>query len=220
MKKYKAVLFDFDGTLIDTNEFIINSWREVSKAVFGEMRFDIKYLASYFGTPLESAIEQTIKDYGIEGHSVEEICGIYRGYQRNHLDQFGVPFKGIPELLKALKDRGIKTGIVTSRTRQTTIDAMKRNGLDEFIDVYIAEEDTNIHKPLPEPCLICCERLGVEPKDALMVGDSRWDVACGNNAGCGSALVKWSFAQKAEGLEGAEKPDYVIEKAEDILELV
>ena len=220
MKKYKAVLFDFDGTLLDTNEFIINSWRAVSDEVFGEMRFDLGYLASFFGTPLEYAAEETRKAYGIEGYDYAQICEIYRAYQRNNPDKFGIPFEGIPELLPALKEKGVKLGIVTSRTRQTTIDALARNGLYEYFDAFIASEDTDIHKPLPEPCLICCEKLGISPEDALMVGDSKYDVACGNNAGCGSALVSWSFAQKAEGLEGVEKPDYIIEKAEDILKLV
>ena len=220
MKKYKAVLFDFDGTLIDTNKFILNSWRAVSETVFGEMRFDERYLASYFGTPLEYAIEETIKDYNIEGYSVDEVCEIYRGYQRRNQDKFGVPFEGIPELLASLKERGIKLGVVTSRTADSTMSALVRNGIDVYFDAFIAAEDTEIHKPLPAPCLLCCKKLDLEPKDALMVGDSKWDIACGNNAGCGSALVSWSFAQKAEGLEGVEKPDYVIGKAEDILELV
>ncbi len=220
MKKYKAVLFDFDGTLLDTNQFIIDSWRTVSEAVFGEMRFDIAYLASFFGTPLESAMERTLKDYKIDCYTVEEACRIYRRYQSENQDKFGVPFEGIPELLSALKEKGLKLGIVTSRLKKTTVDALARHGLDKYFDVFIAEEDTDIHKPLPEPALLCCERLGVAPEDALMVGDSKWDIACGNNAGCGSALVSWSFAQKAEGLEGVEKPDYVIEKAEDILLLV
>ena len=221
MKKYKAVLFDFDGTLIDTNGFILDSWKYASQKIFGEeeMRFDPAYLATHFGTPLEFAVEETIRDYGIEGYSVAEVCALYREYQKNNQDKFGVPFPGIAELLPALKERGVKLGIVTSRTRQTTIDALARNGLDVYFDAFIAEEDTEIHKPLPEPCLFCCRKLGVDPGDALMVGDSKWDVACGNNAGCGSALVSWSFAQKAEGLEGVEKPDYVIEKAEDILDL-
>ena len=220
MKKYKAVLFDFDGTLIDTNEFILNSWKAVSDAVNGGKPFDTVFLAKYFGTPLEFAVEETIKHYGLKGCDARELTEIYRGYQRNNQDKFGVPFEGIPELLKALKERDIKLGIVTSRLRQTTIDALARHGLDKYFDEFIAEEDTSIHKPLPEPCLICCERLGVAPEDALMVGDSKHDVACGNNAGAGSALVSWSFAQKLEGLEGVEKPDYFIEKAEDILELV
>ena len=220
MKKYKAVLFDFDGTLLDTNEFIINSWRAVSEEVFGEMRFDLDYLASFFGTPLEYAAEETRKYYGIEGYDYVRICEIYRAYQRNNPEKFGVPFEGIPELIPALKDKGVKLGVVTSRTRQATIDALSRHGLYEYFDACIFAEDTDIHKPLPEPCLLCCKKLGIDPCDALMVGDSKYDVACGNNAGCGSALVAWSFAQKPEGLEGVEKPDYFIEKAEDILDLV
>ena len=220
MKKYKAVLFDFDGTLIDTNNFIINSWKYVSDKIYGKMMFDVKYLATHFGTPLEFAAEETIKEYGIEGYDYVEICRIYREYQANNQDKFGIPFEGIPELLKGLKEKNVLVGIVTSRLRQTTIDALERNGIYKYFDAVIGEEDTAIHKHLPEPCLICCERLGVSPEDSLMVGDSKWDIECGNNAGAGSALVSWSFAQSLEGLEGVSKPDYYIEKAEDILKLV
>ena len=72
MKKYKAVLFDFDGTLLDTNGYIINSWEYASKKLFGKMIFDVDYLAGHFGTPLEFAVGETIKKYNIEGISVEE----------------------------------------------------------------------------------------------------------------------------------------------------
>ena len=220
MKKYKAVLFDFDGTLIDTNGYIIDSWAHASEKIFGEMRFDVRYLATHFGTPLEYAVEETMKEYGIKGYTVEEVCDLYREYQRQNPGKIGKAFDGIPELLRKLKERGVKVGVVTSRTKKTTVDALALNGIDQYFDVIIAVEDTEIHKPLPEPALLCCERLGVSPEDALMVGDSKWDIACGNNAGCGSALVSWSFAQKAEGLEGVEKPDIVIDRAEDILGLV
>ncbi|MBO4818718.1 MAG: HAD-IIIA family hydrolase [Firmicutes bacterium] len=219
MKKYRAVLFDFDGTLIDTNGYIVDSWKYASEKIFGKMVFDVSYLATHFGTPLEFAVEETIKHYNIEGYSVEELCALYREYQKENPTKIGVPFEGITELLKELKEKGIKVGVVTSRTKPTTIAALELNEIDKYFDVIIAVEDTQIHKPLPEPALICCSRMGVDPEDALMVGDSKWDIACGNNAGCGSALVAWSFAQKAEGLEGVEKPDYVIEKAEEILKL-
>ena len=220
MKKYKAVLFDFDGTLLDTNGYIINSWEYASKKLFGKMIFDVDYLAGHFGTPLEFAVSETIKKYNIEGISVEDLCALYREYQQTNPTKIGVPFEGVPELLAALKERGIKVGVVTSRTKHSTVAALALNDIDKYFDVIIAVEDTEIHKPLPEPALICCSRMGVDPEDALMVGDSKWDIACGNNAGCGSALVGWSFAQKPEGLEGVEKPDYVIAKAGDILDLV
>ena len=217
MKKYKAFLFDFDGTLIDTNGYIIDSWTYASEKIFGEMRFDVSFLATNFGTPLEYAVEDTINEYGIEGYTVEEVCALYREYQQKNPGKIGKAFEGIPELLKGLKEKGVKIGIVTSRTKQTTVDALVLNGIDKYFDRIISVEDTEIHKPLPEPCLLCCEKLGVDPSEALMIGDSKWDIACGNNAGCGSALVSWSFAQKDEGLEGVEKPDYVIEKAMDLM---
>ena len=220
MKKYKAFLFDFDGTIINTNDFIVDSWKYVSDMVFGEMRFDIDYLASFFGTPLDYAVDETRKDYGIEGYTTAELCEIYRDYQRNNQDKFGEPFPGISEVLPLLKEKGALLGIVTSRTKHTTLKALERNGLAAYFDAFIAEEDTDIHKPFPEPCLLCCEKLGVSPAESLMIGDSRHDIECGNNAGADSALVAWSFCQKAEGLEGISKPTLVLEKAEDLLQMV
>ena len=206
MKKYKAVLFDFDGTLIDTNDFIIGSWRAVSEEIFGEMKFDLDYLASFFGTPLEYAAEETRKDYGIEGYDYKDICRIYRDYQKNNQDKFGKPFDGIPELLFALKEKGIKLGVVTSRLRKTTIDALERNGIASCFDAVIGEEDTDIHKPLPEPCLLCCERLGVDPADVLMVGDSRYDIECGKTRDAEAPLFPGHSLRKPRGSRGYPSP--------------
>ena len=154
MKKYRAVLFDFDGTLIDTNGYIVDSWKYASEKIFGKMVFDVSYLATHFGTPLEFAVEETIKHYNIEGYSVEELCALYREYQKENPTKIGVPFEGITELLKELKEKGIKVGVVTSRTKPTTIAALELNEIDKYFDVIIAVEDTQIHKPLPEPALI------------------------------------------------------------------
>lgn len=219
VKKYKAVLFDYDGTIMDTNQLIVNSWRCLAETAMPGREFAIGDLTKHFGKPLEEAVELTAQEYGIIGYTTEELCEIYRNYQAIHQEQRCI-FPGVAEALAAIKAKGVKIGIVTSRTTDTTINGLESFGLLQYFDAIVASEDTDIHKPLPEPCLICCKKLGVEPADAVMVGDSRFDIACGNNAGADSAFVSWSFCTDPATLEGAEKPTYIINKAEELVDLV
>jgi len=217
MKKYRAVLFDYDGTLVDTNQIIINSWQHMANVAGNGMKFRVEDLIPTFGKPLEDAIAEQAEKYGITGYSTEELTECYRQYQRNHQDELGDLFPGIRELLKELKKRGYLVGIVTSRTLDTTRSGLARYDVLEYFDDMVGEEDTDIHKPNPEPCLICCKKLGVKPSEAIMVGDSRHDIACANNAGAASVFVRWSFCTKEEELEGVSKPTYVISSADQLL---
>ncbi len=219
-KKYKAVLFDYDGTIMDTNQLIINSWQCLAENVMPGRQFAVGDLTKYFGRPLEEAIELTAKEYGITGHSLDEMCEIYRNYQKENQDDQRSIFPGVGEALAALKEKGVKIGIVTSRTTDTTINGLESFGLLQYFDAIVASEDTDIHKPEPEPCLICCKKLGVDPADAVMVGDSRHDIACGNNAGAASAFVMWSFCTDPATLDGIEKPTYIINEAKELVDLV
>ena len=219
MSKIKAVLFDFDGTLVDTNPAVINSWQYMASKVLGDVRFPLDYLTATFGKPLVDCMAQTIIDYDIKGYTPTELCKIYREYQRFNQDKMGDPFPGIKDLVYALKEKGYKLGIVTSRKNQDTRNQLVRTDIDIF-DAVVGMDDTQIHKPEPEPCLICCQKLGVDPSEAIMIGDSRYDIACGNNAGAATVFVTWSACEKAENLEGMFKPDHVVDTAEEIEKIV
>ena len=219
MSKIKAVLFDFDGTLVDTNPAVINSWQYMAEKVMGDFRFPLDYLTETFGKPLVDCMAQVIIDYDIKGYTPIELCKIYREYQRNNQDKMGDTFPGIKDLVYSLKEKGIKLGVVTSRKNQDTRNNLARTGIDVF-DVVIGMDDTDIHKPEPEPCLICCKKLGVDPSESIMVGDSQFDIACGNNAGAETIFVYWSACTKSEDLEGVSKPDYIVDSAEEIEHIV
>lgn len=219
MHKYKAVLFDYDGTLIDTNGIIVNSWQFMGKTAAG-IEFTVDDIIRTFGLSLEEAVEKVAKDYGIEGYTTDELCKLYRGYQAEHQEELGELYPGIKEVLFKLKEEGLLVGIVTSRSKESAEVGLRLNGVFECFDAIVGAGDTDIHKPLPEPCLICCKKLGVKPEEAIMIGDSRHDIACAANAGAASVFVKWSFCTKPEELTGISVPTYVIDKAEELLDIV
>ncbi len=216
MKKYKGVLFDYDGTLVDTNRLILDSWQAVYKSLWGHEEDEDKILAT-FGEPLEYTVKRIFPD-----HDPEEIMGIYRGYQSQVYRERIELFPGMGELARELKRRGYLLGVVTARLREATIIGLEKFGLDEVMDALVVCEDTDKHKPDPEPALLCLEKLGIKPEDAVMVGDSLLDLGCARNAGMPIALVSWTIAlkDKVYSLEGEEKPDCIMEKAEDLLSFI
>lgn len=219
MSKLKAVLFDFDGTLVDTNQFIFNSWQYMAERVMGERRFDKDFMISTFGRPLDEAMEDAAEKYGITEYSPQQMCVFYREYQRNNRNLLGKPFPGIKELVASLKDEGLIIAIVTSRRNQDTRNGLAENGMDIF-DCIVGADDTNVHKPDPEPCLLCCRKLGLDPSETIMVGDSRFDIECGKNAGAKTIFVTWSECTKKEELCGNAAPDYIVDSAEDLMEII
>ncbi len=123
-------------------------------------------------------------------------------------------------MLGELKARGYKTGIVTSRLWHTTEIGLKKYDMEQYFDAIVTCDDTDRHKPDPEPVNIALERLGSRPEESVMVGDSMFDILCARNAGVKAVLVSWALAVSEEDKTGENAPDYVIEKAEDLLDIL
>jgi pyrophosphatase PpaX len=213
-RKYQAVLFDFDGTIMNTNDIIIESWQHTFRTVEGAER-PLSSITCSFGEPLDLTMAKFFPD-----RDTGEMVDTYREYQRKVYKEKIHMFPGIPELIGELKNRGYLMGIVTSRLWESTTQGLYKFDIAHLFDAVVSAEDTSIHKPNPEPCLICLEKLGLAPSQAIFVGDSKFDVLCARNAGVQSVLVGWSICVTPEEKEGIYKPDHFIERPEQLLEIL
>ncbi|MGB4660207.1 MAG: pyrophosphatase PpaX [Mobilitalea sp.] len=211
MKEINTVLFDFDGTIMDTNTVILQSWQHTFRTVEGKERPEEDIIGT-FGEPLDVTMEKLLPQI-----SVEEGVEIYRNYHYDNFTELIEVFPGILDLLEELKVRGYKIGIVTSRLRHTTEIGLKKYDMEQYFDAIVTCDDTDKHKPDPEPVYIALERLGSKPEESIMIGDSMFDILCAKNAGVKAVLVSWALAVSEEDQTGENAPDYIIEKAEDLL---
>jgi pyrophosphatase PpaX len=209
-----TILFDFDGTVMDTNRVIINSWQHTFRTIAGEER-PIEDIVATFGEVLYDTMARFFPDV-----PVNESAEIYRSYHRENFGPMISVFPGVRELIEELKARGYTLAVVTSRLPATTTEGLEKYGLAGCFDLVVTCEDCKKFKPDPEPVLVALEKLGKKPEEAMMVGDTMHDIRCARAAGVRSVLVGWSVAVSEEERNGACGPDYFIEKAEDLLKIL
>lgn len=212
--KFKAVLFDFDGTIMNTNDIIIQSWQHTFRTIEGKER-PLHEITPSFGEPLSITMAKFFPE-----RNTEEMVSTYRDYQRSVYTEKVHMFPGIADVIKTLKENNYLVAIVTSRLWESTKQGLYKFDIAHMFDAVVSAEDTAVHKPDPAPCLICLEKLGVKPQEAIFVGDSGFDVLCAKNAGVQSVLVGWSVCVSEEQKAGLYKPDYFIEKPVDLLAIV
>lgn len=210
MAKINTILFDFDGTVMDTNDVILQSWQHTFRTVEGKERSE-EDIFKTFGEPLYVTMKKFLPQI-----EVDEGVAIYREYHYDNFTNLINVFPGILELLQELKNQEYKIGLVTSRLMETTKLGLKKYDLEKYFDAIITFEDTDKHKPDPEPVLIALQRLDSRPEETIMVGDSMFDIFCARNAGVKTALVGWALAVSDEEKIGPDAPDYMIENAEDL----
>jgi pyrophosphatase PpaX len=210
----KAVIFDFDGTVADTNQLVIDSWQHTYKTVKGAPH-PVEKIVKTFGEPLRESMEKAFP-----GHDTDKVINIYRDYQLSHDDKSLALFPGIKDLLQGLRDKNYKVGIVTSRTRDTTLRGLELFGISHLIDSLVTCNDTTKHKPDPEPALIGLSQLGVEAMEALFVGDTMFDIRCAHNAGIRAVLVDWTLSVDEEDMMSSDRPEFVIKTADDLYEVL
>lgn len=209
-----TILLDFDGTLANTNGLVLGSWQHTFRTLTGS-EADEAELIKTFGEPLRVTMKRFFPET-----PVEEAVDIYHEFQADCYERLIEPFPGMTELVVGLKEKGYKVGIVTSRAKRSALIGLEKFGLMDYIDDIVTCEDTSKHKPDPEPVLIALEHLGIGADEAIMVGDSMFDIKCAHNAGTKAVLVDWAVAVSDEEMNGQDKPEYYIKKAEELFDII
>jgi len=192
-----ALLFDLDGTLVDSIQLILESFRHTFQTHLGDVPRDEQWIAG-LGTPLFTQLREFTNDDTL----ARAMTATYRAYQLEHHDELMRAYAGVPEVMAALRARGHRTAVVTSKMHDLAERALVFTGLRPAIDVIIGMEDSRRHKPDPEPVLLALEALARPASEALFVGDSPHDVAAGNAAGVITVAAEWGPFSRAD-LEAA-----------------
>ncbi len=209
---YSGVLFDLDGTLLDTVALIVRSCQHTFRTALGREVPEAEIL-KYIGMPLSELMGL----YRPDPAAVEEMITTYRTFNLAHHDRLAKLFPGVREALAALAEGGVKLAVVSSKARGGVTRGLNLFDLSRYFGTVVALEDTERHKPDPQPVALALARLGLRPGEALMVGDSPADLEAGRRAGAGTAAVAWSTFPLEE-LQ-AEHPDHVLAEMGELLGL-
>lgn len=212
MKKIKYVFFDLDGTLIDTVPLILESFNFTFIKHFGETRPEEETI-SYIGMPLMNHLRD------IYPGREEELAATYRDYNEKRHDNCIAIFIGVYQLIKALYEKGIVLGVVTSKRRELAIQGLKVFNLNDYFLFVNGSEDSKKHKPDGDPLIQAMNKANAINKDeVLYVGDSPLDIRCAKNAGVKSVAVAWTYSPR-EDLERLQ-PDIFLEEPMDLLKYI
>ena len=210
LSNISTALFDLDGTLMDSNELIDDTWRYTVKTLTGRDISD-EDVRLTLGEILADSMRRLIPDV-----DVEEALVVYRAYQRDFfIDRIRL-FDGAEDVLRALRAAGFRTGLVTSRLKNSTERALAHFGIGGLFDAVLTASDTEAFKPDPTPILVILDRLGGRPEEAVYFGDTVHDIEAGLAAGVFTALVDWSAALPPGMRAGCAAPDAVIGSMRDI----
>ena len=216
----RHVLFDLDGTLLDSIPLIVESMRYALSQNFGYAPDDTT-LVSGIGTPLDEQLKEHGRVHLGRPLSPQELTdsrNTYLVHNRKHHDARTEAFPGVPEALKSLKDIDVRMGIVTSKPQATALRGLQLCKIDHFFEFVIGYDDVVHPKPHPEPVLKAASLLNADPTECLFVGDSPHDILSGRRAKSATAAALWGPFEETE-LRSAE-PTYLLQHISEIAPLI
>jgi pyrophosphatase PpaX len=205
--RYPNVLFDLDGTLIDSGAIILASFRHATRTVLAREIPDAELAALVGGSNIHDQMR------AIDADRVDELVRVYREHNEPLHDELEA-FEGIELVLAELKRQGRRLGIVTAKRRRTVDLAFAVLPLERYFDAVVTSDMTERHKPDPEPVLTAIELLGATAAATAFVGDSPFDVGAGRAAGVFTVAVAWGNIHPAEHLDEA---DVLVESPRELL---
>ncbi|WP_281975979.1 pyrophosphatase PpaX [Halobacillus litoralis] len=206
----RTILFDLDGTLIDTNELIIASFTHTIEQ-YADRPYERKEILDFIGPPLRDSLSK------VNPAKVEEMIVTYRKHNIENHNSYVKAYDGVVETIKTLKEQGYRLGIVTTKMRNTVQMGLELTGLDGLFETVITLDDVKNAKPHPEPIVKALSHLDSQASEALMVGDNTHDIEAGQNAGTKTAGVAWTIKGR-EVLDNL-KPDYMLTHMSELVEI-
>ncbi|MHB1244565.1 MAG: HAD family hydrolase [Gaiellaceae bacterium] len=207
--RFPVVLFDFDGTVLDSGAIILASMRHATLTVLGRDFEDEVLMAAVGGSGLNEQMRL------LDESRVDELVRVYRAHNEPLHSEL-VCCAGMEDALAELKRQGRRLGLVTAKRRATVALAFEHVEIEHLFDVVVGSDDTERHKPDPAPIVHALELLAAPPGDAVYVGDSPFDIRAAKAAGVHAVAVTWGGIHPRERLEG-EGPDAVVDTAEELL---
>lgn len=193
MRLLSACLFDLDGTLLDSVELILESFRHTARVHGAPPRSDAEWLAGV-GRPLADQLRCLVTD----GRPLEDLVATFREFNLARHDALARAYPGASEAVRALGARGVKLALVTSKLSHGTDLGLRLLGLEHAFGAVVCADHVRRGKPDPEPVRMALAQLGVEPRDAVFVGDSPHDMQAGRAAGVRTAAALWGpFGREA-----------------------
>jgi pyrophosphatase PpaX len=180
----QAILFDLDGTLIDSIELIVRSFQHATTAHLGAP-LPREEIIPTIGRSLAKELERVAPGRGAA------LLATYRTYMFANHDELVTVYPGVFDLLRTVRARGIATGIVTSKARVSAAPSFARFLLDQEMDIIVTEDDTERHKPFPDPLLHAARLLDVPAGDCWYIGDSTHDMEAARAAGMVAIGAAW-----------------------------
>jgi pyrophosphatase PpaX len=206
--RFPVVLFDLDGTVVDSGPIILASMRHATRTVLGREIPDEALMATVGGPGLESQM----REFGGEEH-LDELVSVYRAHNEPLHESLQL-FPGMEGVLRALREQGRRLGLVSAKRRATVELAFAATAIGPLFDVVVGGDEARRQKPEPDTLLLALERLGAQPAEAVYVGDSPFDIAAATAGGLTAVGVSWGGVHDRSLLRGA---DIVVDRPEDLL---
>lgn len=206
--RYDPVLFDLDGTVVDSGAIILASLRHATRTVLGETIPDERLLATVGGSGLASQMRDFAPD------RVDELVRVYTEHNAPLHSELAA-CDGMLELLEDLRAEGRRLGIVTAKRRSTVQLAFDTVPIEHLFDVVVAGDETDRHKPHPEPLLGALAQLETRATGAAYVGDSPFDIQAAKAGGLAAIAATWGRIHDRDRLE-QEEPDHIVETPEEL----
>jgi pyrophosphatase PpaX len=206
--RFLVVLFDLDGTVVDSGAIILASMRHATRQVLGIEAADAELMAAVGGPGLEAQMAAFAPD------RVDELVRVYRAHNEPLHDELEA-CEGMEDVIVRLHEDGVRLGVVTAKRRSTVELAFARLRVGHLFETVVGGDETEKHKPDPEPLLLAAHRLGVSPQDCAYVGDSPFDVRAAKAAHMYSVAVTWGRIHDRTKLE-AERPSAIVDTADEL----
>jgi pyrophosphatase PpaX len=210
MIRFPVVLFDLDGTVVDSGGIILASMRHATREVLGRDFGDAELMQAVGGPGLEAQMAVFAPE------RVDELVRVYRDHNEPLHEELEA-CAGMEDVLQRLHEEGRRLGVVTAKRRSTVELAFARVPLAHLFETVVGGDETEKHKPDPEPLLLAAKRMNADPAETAYVGDSPFDIRAAKAAGMYAVAVTWGRIHDRERLE-REEPDAIVERAEELLE--